>query len=106
MEMPVACSSPIRARPRTSCAFPSQRGISALNSARAMDGVDHVADASRAAAALRTDETAIPGDDIPVCLQWPPANKETTGNLSPAQHLSFGVIIPYLNVGFTRRRRY
>ena len=71
-----------------------------------MGGVYHVADASRAAAALRTDETAIPGDDIPVCLQWPPADKETTGNLSPAQHLSFGVIIPYLNVCYTKRKTY
>jgi hypothetical protein len=60
MEMPVACSSPIRARPRTSCAFPSRRRISALNSARGMGGVYHVADASPAPTALRTDETAIP----------------------------------------------
>jgi hypothetical protein len=62
MEMPVACSSPIRARPQTSCAFPSERGISALNSARGDGRVYHVADVSRAATALRTDETAIPGD--------------------------------------------
>jgi hypothetical protein len=36
----------------------------------------------------------------------PPADKETTGNLSPAQNLSFGVIIRYLNVCYTRRRTY
>jgi hypothetical protein len=34
----------------------------ALNSARGIGGVYHVADASPAATALRTDETAIPGD--------------------------------------------
>jgi hypothetical protein len=62
METPVACSSPIRARLQTSCAFPSRRRISALNSAQAMGGVHHVADASPAATALRTDETVIPGD--------------------------------------------
>jgi hypothetical protein len=39
-------------------------------------------------------------------LAMPPADKETTGNLLPAQHLSFGVIIPYLNVCYTRRRTY
>ena len=60
METPVVCSSPYSCE--TSCAFPSRRRISALNSARAMGGVYHVADASPAATALRTDETAIPGD--------------------------------------------
>jgi hypothetical protein len=104
-EMPVARSSPIRARPRTSCAFPSQRRIVALNSARVCAGC--TMSPMRARPRQPSGPTRllfrVIAADIRL-LAMPPADKETTGNLLPAQHLSFGVIIPYLNVCYTRRR--
>jgi hypothetical protein len=53
---------PYSCEPANTVCISIAASISALNSARAMGGVYHVADASPAATALRTDETVIPGD--------------------------------------------